>query len=752
LPKFSTIHLRTKLTVLYVALFVVALCLIGTSVYVVTRQNVVHTVREQLRESGAVFVNLSEARNRRLQDEAEVLARDFGFRAAYATGDHPTVVSALDNLSGRLQDGVAFTVGLDGQVLASDPKVAASVPADLIQAVQSDQPVSGLTVMGGAVVQIVAAPILTPAPVGWVVFARPMGATDIGELARLSPIPLQIAFLGQDAKGRWRDFNASRPLDPLQAPADLVHRSTSKASAEPILMPGAHGASIDLVLPLPTPAPGKGVFLMLSYPLSEAMGAYRGLIVTIVLIGIAGILLTVLGSWVLALTLTRPLSALQTAARRLQMGEVASVAIKGRDEIALLGRAFNAMADDIKIREDNLVKARDEAEAASRAKTDFLSNMNHELRTPLNGVLAMSSLLARDPLEDRQRRMVDLIQKSGAELERVLADVLTMVEANTATTEPRRAPFQLGDLVRASCAAAAAQAKAKGLQFNTSVAPSADRWVDGDSARLAGILARLLDNAVKFTAAGEVGLDLAADEGDTYRIVVKDTCVGFETAQAERLFKAFYKADDSLTRSVGGLGVGLSLARDAARTMGGDIVAEGEPGRGAVFTVVLPLPPTVDQTLKNSALNISVAEPAQAPEPQAEAGPLRILLADDHEGNRRIVELIMSHLGAEVTSVENGAEAVEAFRQAPFDVVLMDLQMPVMDGLTAIRQIRALEPPKGQRTPVIVLSANAQSEHLAASAAAGADSHIAKPILAPTLIAALEAALDESGEAGAEVA
>jgi signal transduction histidine kinase/AmiR/NasT family two-component response regulator len=737
--KLAIIRLRTKLTVLYVALFVATLCLIGTSVYVVTRQNVEHTVREQLRESGAVFANLSEARNRRLQDEAEVLARDFGFRAAYATGDRATVLSALDNLSSRLQDGVAFTIGLDGHVLASDPRVAASVPSALIQAVQGDKPVSGLTVIGGAVVQIVAAPVLTPAPAGWVVFAKPMGAAEIAELEHLSAIPLQIAFLAQDAKGRWRDFDASRPLNSLNSPAELIRRSTAGTAAEPMVMPGPHGSSIDLVLPLPSPDRGKTVFLMLSYPLSEAMRAYSGLIVTILLIGVAGILLTVVGSWVLALTLTRPLSALQTAARRLQMGEVASVAINGRDEIAHLGRAFNAMADDIKSREDSLVNARDEAEAASRAKTDFLSNMNHELRTPLNGVMAMASLLARDPLEERQRRMVDLIQRSGAELERVLADVLTLVESNAATTELRVAPFHLGDLVRTSCATACAQATAKGLKFHSAIHPQMDRWVRGDATRVAAILARLLDNAVKFTVAGEVRLALTAAEDGTCRIVVADTGLGFAPTEAERLFQAFYRADPSLTRSVGGLGVGLSLARDAARAMGGDILGEGEPGRGATFTVTLPLPAMAEPASPGP-------EPELAVEPAPQTGPLRVLLADDHEGNRRVVELIMSHLGAEVTSVENGAEAVDAFKRAAFDVVLMDLQMPVMDGLTAIRKIRALEPSTARRTPILVLSANAQSEHLAASAAAGADSHISKPILAPTLIAALEAALGGSEE------
>jgi signal transduction histidine kinase len=586
----TMISLRTKLTLLYVALFVTALCLIGTSVYVVTRQNVLHTVREQLRESGAVFANLSAAQDRRLQDDAEVLAHDFGFRAAFATGDHPTVLSALDNLSARLNDGVAFAVGLDGKVLSSDPRVAASVPPELIQAVQSEQSVSGLTVMGGAVVQIVAAPILTPAPAGWVVFARPMKAADIAELEHMSAIPLQIAFLAKDAKGRWRDFDATRPLGALQPLTDLIVRSNGRPLAEPTVLPGPKGLAIDLILPLPAPGAARTVFLMLSYPLSDAMGAYSGLIFTIVLIGAAGVLLTVVGSWLLALTLTRPLSALQTAARRLQLGEGARVTVKGRDEIAELSRAFNAMADDIKLREDNLVRARDQAEAANRAKTDFLSNMNHELRTPLNGVVAMTSLLAREALQDRQRRMVDLIRKSGSELERVLADVLTLVESSATQIDVKVAPFHLGDLVRKSCALAEAQAKAKGLTFHAAIDPRADVAVSGDAARLAGIVARVLDNAVKFTVSGDVSLDLTAAGGDNYRIVVTDTGVGFETGDVERLFQAFYKADESMTRSVGGLGLGLSLARRAARAMGGDLSGVGERGRGAVFTIELPLP------------------------------------------------------------------------------------------------------------------------------------------------------------------
>jgi len=236
------------------------------------------------------------------------------------------------------------------------------------------------------------------------------------------------------------------------------------------------------------------------------------------------------------------------------------------------------------------------------------------------------------------------------------------------------------------------------------------------------------------------------EDTDLWSFEVRDTGVGFEPANVEAMFEPFRQVDGTTTRRFGGTGLGLSLARQMARAMGGDVTGDAEPGRGAVFVLTLPLQPAEAP----AAVEIASVQPEVVEEADADADmdmpPIRILLADDHPANRQVVALILGSLGVDLVSVENGAEAVEAFKQGPFDVVLMDLQMPVMDGLTAIRLIRAHEAAQGMlRTPVLVISANIQADHLKASAEAGADSHLAKPILAPTLISALEEALSQPG-------
>jgi CheY-like chemotaxis protein len=274
--------------------------------------------------------------------------------------------------------------------------------------------------------------------------------------------------------------------------------------------------------------------------------------------------------------------------------------------------------------------------------------------------------------------------------------------------------------------------------------PSLDQLVRGDRIRLAQVLGNLLDNALKFTAHGSVTLEaVALDAGDhLYRFQVRDTGIGFDQAIAETLFAPFQQADGSNTRQFSGAGLGLSISRELARAMGGELTAEGVPGRGAAFTLTLNLTPCAKETL-----------PPQSTRPSAEASgivafhaspsPIRILLADDHETNRTVVRLILGTLGVDLVCAENGAEAVDAFASGPFDLVLMDLQMPVMDGVTAIRWIRAHEAKLGLvPTPILVLSANALPEHVQAARAAGADGHVAKPVTPPILIAAIENVLE----------
>jgi signal transduction histidine kinase/ActR/RegA family two-component response regulator len=731
--------------VLYVTLFVVTLGLISVAVYVATTQNVEHLVRDELTETGTVYDNLSAARSGKLQDEADVLARDFGFRAAVASMDRPTVRSALGNLAARLNVKFAFVVTPDGTVTAQNEGLDASLPASAVRELQSDDEASGVIVLNGVAYQVVTSPVRIPTLAGWVVFGAPLGADTLSDLTRLSAIPLQATILQRSPTGAWEPLDGERPRPangdgPL---GRLIARSLTAKVSTPAKLPASDGDSIALVRRLPVLGSGQEVLLLLRCPLRAAMQPYNSLLLTIGMIGLFGGLLLIVGSWLLARGLTRPISALEQAARRLQGGQTARVEVDTHDEIARLGLVFNAMAEGIAQRETSLKHARDLAEAADGAKSLFLANMNHEFRTPLNGILGVLGPLGQTRLDAGQRRMVELIQSSGGELQRLMNDVLDMVELGSGRFGVTREPFDLRPLIETLTAAFQAEASAKGLVFQFCFDAPIDVKVRGDSRRLGQILSNLLGNAVKFTERGQVTFHVGQSTGGSvYRFEVRDTGAGFDPARVEQLFQPFSQADGSVTRGAGGAGLGLCLAREMARAMGGEVTGDGAPGQGAVFALTLPL----DVLETAGPATASVANECGAE--QDEETPIRVLLADDHPTNRAVVELILGAVDVALVSVENGAEAVAAFEAQPFDLVLMDLQMPVMDGLTAIRLIRQHERTEGRApTPIIVVSANVQGEHLTASAEAGADDHIAKPILAPVLIAAMEKALNGRGAA-----
>jgi signal transduction histidine kinase/CheY-like chemotaxis protein len=382
--------------------------------------------------------------------------------------------------------------------------------------------------------------------------------------------------------------------------------------------------------------------------------------------------------------------------------------------------------------EEELVAARDAACAANQAKSEFLANMSHEIRTPLNGVMGVAGALARTELSADQHEMVALIETSGRTLETLLSDILDLARIEAGKMELKPEPFDLAGSVNACAALFDAAAQAKGLDLEVAIAPEALGAYVGDAARLRQVLANLLGNAVKFTTVGKVTLAVGARRGETSSELVfevRDTGIGFDAETKARLFSRFEQADGSITRRFGGSGLGLSISRSLAEAMGGRLEADAAPDEGAVFTFTVELP------RGEGALDLW--DPAFEPaEPAADplAG-LRVLLAEDHPTNRRVVELILGAAGVDLTCVENGVEAVDAFRRGVFDLVLMDMQMPLLDGLGAIAEIRKLEAATGAaRTPIHVLTANAMPEHVSASLAAGADGHLSKPILADALL------------------
>jgi len=349
--------------------------------------------------------------------------------------------------------------------------------------------------------------------------------------------------------------------------------------------------------------------------------------------------------------------------------------------------------------------------------------------------VGMADLLCRSNLPPREREIAGIVRTSGETLERLLSDILDLARIESGGVRIETSAFDLGRTVRDVAALSRMRAEEKGVRLSCRIAPGLERMVEGDATRLRQILANLLSNAVKFTEAGSVMLSVEGCDG-AVRFEVADTGVGFEPADKERLFKRFEQADGSITRRFGGSGLGLAICRQLAALMGGELDCDSIPGVGSTFRVDLPL----------RFVEAEAGEAAPAPAAAGLEQRLRILVADDHATNRKVIDLILSSVGAETVCVEDGAQAVEAVRAERFDVVLMDMQMPVLDGLSAVRRIRAGEDARGERTPILMLTANTLPEHVRAAFEAGADGHLAKPVTAQRLLAAIEAALD-GGEA-----
>ncbi|RZJ00065.1 MAG: response regulator [Brevundimonas sp.] len=384
---------------------------------------------------------------------------------------------------------------------------------------------------------------------------------------------------------------------------------------------------------------------------------------------------------------------------------------------------------DLKRTARDLSEARDAAEAANKAKTQFLANMSHEIRTPLNGVIGVAQALAGTDLSLQQREMLDLVKSSGQTLQVLLNDLLDLARVESGRMELAEDAYDLGRAVREAAQLYETTAREKGLQFFVEIDPALDGWALGDVVRIKQILTNLVSNAVKFTSEGFVGLTVtpgpARTGSATVRFSVEDTGMGFDSDTRERLFSRFEQADGAITRKFGGSGLGLAISRQLAQIMGGELDCESEPGGGSAFMLTIPHRPT--------------AAPAQ-PE-IVELGSVRqgervrVLLADDHPVNRKVVEMILAQVDVEIVSVEDGLQAVDAARNGDFDLILMDMQMPVMDGLTATREIRTHEAAMGlPRTSVVMLTANALPEHIAAAEEAGADQHLAKPFDAADLL------------------
>ncbi|MGA0601784.1 ATP-binding protein [Caulobacter sp. KR2-114] len=380
-----------------------------------------------------------------------------------------------------------------------------------------------------------------------------------------------------------------------------------------------------------------------------------------------------------------------------------------------------------------LTEAKEQAEAASRAKSDFLAIMSHEIRTPLNGVLGMTQAMAFDELNPTQRARLEVVRQSGEALSAIVNDVLDLSKIEAGKLSLETIAFDLGAVMRDAHTAYGALAAGKGLSFELRTETAEGVYL-GDPTRVRQILYNLISNALKFTESGAITVS-ARRLSVGVMLEVADTGVGIAPDALPDLFLKFTQADVSTTRRYGGTGLGLSICRQLAEMMGGSIRVESREGEGSRFIVTLALPRAGDAP--------APAEMAEAAPVQDPGRPLRILAAEDNAVNRLVLKTLLEQVGLEAVTVENGALALAAWETEPWDLILMDVQMPVMDGPDAARAIRAAEARDGRgRTPILALTANAMAHQIASYLAAGMDGHVAKPIEAQALFAAIARAVE----------
>lgn len=411
---------------------------------------------------------------------------------------------------------------------------------------------------------------------------------------------------------------------------------------------------------------------------------------------------------------------------------------RNRQDLIESNRRRSLLIEELQASQRVISEALERANSANLAKSTFLANMSHELRTPLNGILGVAGALRLSSLDARQHEMVALIEDSARSLNLLLADILDWSKVEAGKLALHLSPFSVLRALKPTVDLMAIRAEEKGLDFVVELEGDVSRYLEGDALRINQILSNLLSNAVKFTDVGRVTVRLEVHVGPsseaTLVMRVQDTGAGFDETERARLFDRFEQLDSSITRRYGGTGLGLTIVGALVELMNGVVDVRSRPGFGSVFEVRLPL--------------IAAEAPADQTDGEGDLflpEGLRVLLAEDHPTNQKVVEIVLEPYGVDLTIVENGADAVAAWETGRFDLILMDMQMPVLDGLAAVRQIRATEQQRGGvYTAIAVLTANVGKDYVQASLDAGADGYIAKPVEPRSLIAGISRTLDSA--------